>query len=48
MELLAKLKAFRQAAYKNLCKTHGATFELQQKAKTLRKSNLLGKISLDT
>jgi hypothetical protein len=28
MEPIARLKAFRQAAYENLCRSHDATFEL--------------------
>jgi len=46
MELLAKLKAFRQAAYNHLCRAHDATFELTDAVMLTRKAYCLADLSL--
>ncbi len=46
MELLARLKAFRQAAYENLCKAHDATFELTDAVMLTRNVYCLADFSL--
>ncbi len=46
MELIAKLKAFRQAAYENLCRAHDATFELTDAVLLTRNAYCLADFSL--
>ena len=46
MELLAKLKAFRQAAYNYLCRAHDATFELTDAVMLTRNAYSLADLSL--
>jgi hypothetical protein len=46
MELLAKLKAFRQAAYNHLGKAHDATFELTDAVLLTRNAYSLADLSL--
>ena len=46
MELLAKLKAFRQAAYNHLGKAHDATFELTDAVLLSRNVYCLADLSL--
>jgi hypothetical protein len=45
MDYLARLKAFRQAAYDNLCRAHDATFELTDAVMLTRKAYCLADLS---
>ncbi|WP_414582666.1 hypothetical protein [Scytonema sp. PCC 10023] len=46
MDSNARLKAFRSAAYKNLCRAHDATFELTDAVIVTRKADCLADLSL--
>lgn len=46
MEPIARLKAFRQAVYENLCRAHDATFELTDAVLLTRKAYCLADLSL--
>lgn len=46
MELIAKLKAFRQAAYAHLCRAKDATFELTDAVLLTRNAYCLADFSL--
>lgn len=46
MEPIARLKAFRQAGYENLCRSHDATFELTDAVILTRKAHCLADLSL--
>lgn len=46
MEPVARLKAFRQAAYDNLCRAHDATFELTDAVMLTRQAYCLADLSL--
>lgn len=46
MDFIARLKAFRQAAYNNLCRAHDAAFELTDAVLLTRNAYSLADLSL--
>lgn len=46
MDVIARLKAFRQAAYENLCRAHDAAFELTDAVLLTRNAYSLADLSL--
>ena len=45
MDVFARLKAFRQAVYENLCRAHDATFELTNAVMLTRQAYCLADLS---